>query len=55
MLDLIKDKEFIHLPEIAIRCIENGGKVGAFPVSNKAWLDMGQFSEMDKMIKELSR
>lgn len=55
VLDLIKDKEFIHLPEIAIRCIENGGKVGAFPVSNKAWLDMGQFSEMDKMIKELSR
>lgn len=50
----IQVNEFIHLPEIAKRCIEKGLNVGVFPVSSKAWLDMGEFSEMEKMIKELS-
>lgn len=53
VLELFSDEEFIHLPDIAIRCISSGGKVGVFPVSNKAWLDMGQFEEMKKMKEAL--
>lgn len=53
IFSFIKENEFIHLPDIARRCMENGFKVGVFPVSNKAWLDMGQFNEMEKMLKEL--
>lgn len=55
IFSFIKHNEFIHLPDIAKRCIDQGLKVGVFPVSNKAWLDMGQFSEMEKMIQELSK
>jgi dTDP-glucose pyrophosphorylase len=53
VIDNLKDDEFIHLPDIAQRYIEEGKKVGVFPISEKAWLDMGQFTEMEAMMKEL--
>ena len=53
VIDKVKEGEFIHLPDIAKRCMENGEKVGVFPVSEKAWMDMGQFSEMETMMKSL--
>lgn len=53
ILEDLKDGEFIHLPDLALRYIDKGEKVGVFPVSEKAWLDMGQFSEMENMIKKL--
>lgn len=54
VLQLIQSNEFVHFPDIAQRCINRGWNVGVFPVSNKAWLDMGEFSEMDKMLREIS-
>lgn len=53
VIDDLKEDEFIHLPDIAQRYIEAGKKVGVFPISEKAWLDMGQFTEMEAMMKEL--
>ena len=53
VLDDIKEEEFIHLPDLAQRYLERGEKVGVFPISEKAWLDMGQFSEMENMMKSL--
>lgn len=53
VLDNIKDGEFIHLPDLAQRYLEQGEKVGVFPISEKAWMDMGQFNEMDNMMKSL--
>lgn len=53
VLNDIKDGEFIHLPDLAQRYINSGEKVGVFPVSEKSWLDMGQFSEMENMIKNI--
>lgn len=55
VLDDLKDEEFIHLPDLAQRYIDNGEKVGVFPVSDKSWLDMGQFSEMENMIKRIEK
>ena len=49
----LKENEMIHLPDIAKRYIQKGEKVGVFPVSEKAWMDMGQFSEMETMMKQL--
>lgn len=49
----LKEDEFIHLPEIAQKYINQGKKVGVFPISEKNWLDMGQFTEMESMMKEL--
>lgn len=53
VIDDIKEGEFIHMPELAQRYLEKGEKVGVFPISEKAWLDMGQFSEMENMMKSL--
>lgn len=49
----LNENEFIHLPDIAKRNLDAGKKVGVFPISDKAWMDMGQFSEMESMIKKL--
>lgn len=53
VLDDLNENEFIHLPDIAKRYLERGEKVGVFPISEHAWLDMGQFSEMKNMLQEL--
>ena len=53
VIDRIKENEFIHLPDLARRLIDKGEKVGAFPVSERSWMDMGQFSEMEDMKRRL--
>lgn len=53
VLQQIQDGEFIHITDLTERCIAAGMRAGVFPVSNKAWLDMGQIEEMERMIKEL--
>lgn len=53
VLDDIEDGEYIHLPDLAKRYLEKGEKVGVFPISEKAWMDMGQFKEMENMMKNL--
>lgn len=53
VLDDIKDNEFIHLPDLAQRYLDKGENVGVFPVSEKSWMDMGQFAEMENMMKQL--
>ena len=49
----IEENEFIHLPDLADRMIKKGEKVGAYPVSERSWMDMGQFSEMEDMKRRL--
>ena len=53
VIEDIKPGEFIHLPDLAQRYIDAGEKVGVFPISEKAWMDMGQFNEMENMMKNL--
>lgn len=53
VLDDIKPGEFIHMPDLAQKYIDRGENVGVFPIPEKAWLDMGQFSEMENMMKSL--
>lgn len=53
VIDDIKDGEFVHLPDLAQRYLDRGEKVGVFPISEKAWMDMGQFNEMENMMKNL--
>lgn len=52
-LELIPDDEFFDLPSLFNRCKEVGYKVGIYPVSQNAWMDMGQIEEMNEMIKRL--
>ena len=53
VLEDINPGEFIHMPNLAQRYIDRGENVGVFPIPEKAWLDMGQFSEMENMMKSL--
>lgn len=53
VLDYIKEGEFIHITDLAIRCAKAGGRIGVFPISENSWLDMGEFKNMEEMLKEL--
>lgn len=53
VIDFIKKDERIDIPELAKRIMAAGCKVGGYPITEKSWLDMGQFSEMKIMMKEL--
>lgn len=53
VINELKKDEFVHLPDIAQRYINRGENVGVFPISEKSWMDMGQFNEMESMIKQL--
>lgn len=54
ILQYLPDKEFIHITDIIERCIERGGRVGTYPISDGAWMDMGQFDMMEKMKLKLA-
>lgn len=53
VIDDIEDDQFIHFPDLAQSYLERGERVGVFPVSESAWMDMGQFSSMEDMMKNL--
>ena len=53
VIDYINEDEVIGLPDLAKRIMADGKRVGVFPISEKAWMDMGQFSEMESMIRNL--
>lgn len=53
VIGLIGENEQIDVPELAVRLMASGGRVGGYPITEKSWLDMGQFSEMKTMMKEL--
>lgn len=57
VFEYIKDGENIGMPEIMERIKADNKKVGIYPISEKKWLDMGQFDSMESMeqvIKENS-
>jgi len=54
ILDLIGDNESIDFPDIAQRCIDKGGKVGVFPISENAWIDIGELNKMHLVAKQFN-
>jgi NDP-sugar pyrophosphorylase family protein len=55
VLRYLEKKEFIHITDLIEKCIVSGRNVGTYPVSDSAWMDMGQFEEMDRMKKNMGR
>lgn len=49
----IPENEFFNLPDILESYMNSGVKVGVYPISERAWMDMGQISEMKEMIERL--
>ena len=53
VFDYIDQGEKIGMPDIIDRMRKNGLKVGVYPISENAWLDMGQFDSMESMERRL--
>ena len=51
ILDEIPEGEFFHITELIENIRKRGGTVGAFPVSEKSWRDIGEWKEYLKLIK----
>lgn len=49
----INQNEKIGMPDIIDRMRKDGLKVGIYPISENAWLDMGQFDSMESMERRL--
>lgn len=49
----INQNENIGMPDIIDRMRKDGLKVGIYPISENAWLDMGQFDSMESMERRL--
>ena len=55
MLDLIPENQFYNITELILSVKENGGRVGVFPVSEKSYLDAGQWKEYSNMLNILKK
>ena len=50
----VADGEKIGMPDILLRMKEDDQKIGVYPIGENAWMDMGQFDELEKMKQRLN-
>lgn len=53
-IDLIPGDIMFHMTHLVEKVMEQGGKVGTYPISEDSFLDMGEFSEMKRMEQKLN-
>ena len=49
----MEDNVSIGFPDVIQKYKKLGKKVGVYPISENAWLDMGQFDELERMRNQL--
>ena len=47
----VPPNSFYHVTDLIEKIIARGGRVGVFPVSENAWLDIGEWKEYDKSLQ----
>ena len=52
VLNYIEDEVFLNLPELIQRLIDDGKNVGAFPVPECSWTDMGNWDEYLRLVNK---
>ena len=52
MQDIPANKVF-HMPDLLNKLLIEKRRVGAYPITEKSWQDMGEISEMHKMIEAI--
>lgn len=52
-IKLIPDDTMFHMTHLVEKVMEQGGKVGTYPVSEDSFLDMGELDEMKRMEEKL--
>lgn len=55
VLELIPNNKLFHTTHLIERVKQNGGKIGVYPVSAKAWIDVGQWAEYKKAISVMEK
>lgn len=50
LINEIPEHEFFHITQLIDQVKERGGAVGVFPVSERSWRDIGEWSEYQKLI-----
>ncbi len=53
ILKYIPEKSYFDMTDLIKECLLNGDKVGIYPISDKNWLDMGEFKAMKNMMERL--
>ncbi|OEU63434.1 MAG: hypothetical protein BBJ57_08305 [Desulfobacterales bacterium PC51MH44] len=51
VLELIPENQLFHITHLMDKVKENNGTIGVYPVSEKAWIDVGQWAEYRKALK----
>lgn len=49
VIENLKENEKIDFPSIIQKYKEQGRRVGVYPIGEKAWMDMGQMDELERM------
>ena len=52
LLSLIPPKKYFDMTDLISHARRSGFKVGVFPISEKSWIDIGQWSEYKKVINK---
>jgi len=55
VLELIPDNQLFHITHLIDKTMVNEGNIGVYPVSEKAWIDVGQWTEYRKASKKIER
>ena len=53
VIDGMPENCFCHITDVIDQKKKEGKNIGIFPITERSWLDMGQFNEMKEMIKAL--
>ena len=53
VLRFIPENKIYHITDLIDAAIENGKKIGVYPIDDDAWVDVGQWSEYKKAIDNL--
>lgn len=55
LIDEIPKDEVFHMTDLVTKLLKEKRDVGIYPISEDAFLDMGEFEEMDRMEKKLAQ
>ena len=53
ILNLIPENKFYHITHLIEDAMKQNKKVGVFPIDDDAWIDIGQWAEYKKVMKNL--
>ncbi|MBN4056223.1 NTP transferase domain-containing protein [Rhodothermus sp. AH-315-K08] len=55
LIDRIPEGKFYHMTDLIADLLRDGEKVGVYPISEKSWLDVGEWSQYREVVQALER